>query len=457
MKTIFHRSTRQQRPHRFQIFIVIIGILFAAAPTGLAQQTTQPKPKPIIVSTEEEYFADVVVRGRPIFQVGSLPGIGARERAQIINRRIASVMAQPEPWGEVTVKPDNPRNIATLQLHNRILMTVTQQDASDFGVSVEVLGERWANQLNRAFEKPSLAVDVGERLYTTVSDLVQDAISRLPSILGALVVVGMTCGAAKAVGYIALKWAEQTEGDRSTELLVRRLGYGGVWVIGFVIALGVLGVDFGALLGALGLTSVAIGFALKDVFSNYISGLILLAARPFRLGDQVAIKNYEGTITQIRLRATTIHTYDGKTVYIPNQEVFQASIINNTAFPHLRSSVFVGITHKADITTATQVIADAVLQVKGVQSNPAPEVLVRKLAPSRVNLEVRFWVNSRRLEFLHTTSKANQAIKEALHQAAIEIPNEIYTVVLPNSRNDADANQNDRDSHPIILNGKEVD
>lgn len=232
MKTIFHRSTRQQRLHRFQIFIVIIGILFAAAPTGLAQQTTQPKPKPIIVSTEEEYFADVVVRGRPIFQVGSLPGIGARERAQIINRRIASVMAQPEPWGEVTVKPDNPRNIATLQLHNRILMTVTQQDASDFGVSVELLAERWANQLNRAFEKPSLAVDVGERLYTTVSDLVQDTISRLPSILGALLVVGMTCGVAKTVGYVALKWAEQTEGDRSTELLVRRLGYGGVWVIG---------------------------------------------------------------------------------------------------------------------------------------------------------------------------------------------------------------------------------
>ncbi|HEY9301330.1 MAG TPA: mechanosensitive ion channel domain-containing protein, partial [Phormidium sp.] len=333
MKILFHRCTGQQGSQRLQILIVITSIFFITIPSGLAQEATSPKSTPVRISTEEQYFADVVVRGRPVFQVGSLSGISAQERSQIINRRIASILLQSEALGQVTVKPDNPRKIATLQLNNRVLMSVTQQDARDFGVSVEVLGEKWANQLNQAFKKPPLAIDVGQRLYLTVRDLVRDAISSLPLILGALVVVGITWVGARGVRYIALKWAQkETEGDRSTEILMGRVGYGGVWVIGSVIALGVLGLDIGALLGALGLTSVAIGFALKEVFSNYISGMILLAARPFRLGDQVTIKEFEGTVTQIQLRATTLNTYDGRKVYIPNQEVFLASIINNTAF-----------------------------------------------------------------------------------------------------------------------------
>ncbi|MBD2741129.1 mechanosensitive ion channel family protein [Coleofasciculus sp. FACHB-1120] len=455
MKTLFHRCTWQQGSQRLQIFIVITSIFLITIPSGLAQETTSPKPSPVRISTEEQYFADVVVRGRPVFQVGSLSGITAQERSQIINRRIASILLQSEALGSVTVKPDDPRKIATLQLNNRVLMTVTQQDARDFGASVEVLGEKWANQLNQAFKKPPLAIDVGQRLYIPVRDMVQDAIRSLPSILGALVVVGITWVGARGVRYIALKWAQkETEGDRSTEILMGRVGYGGVCVIGSVVALGVLGLDIGALLGALGLTSVAIGFALKEVFSNYISGMILLAARPFRLGDQVTIKEFEGTVTQIQLRATTLNTYDGRKVYIPNQEVFLASIINNTAFKHRRSSVTVGIAYGANISTAKQVITDAVLKVKGVQSKPVPEVLVRELDSGKVNLEIRFWVDSRRLEFLETTSKANEAIKEALHKAEIEIPTEIYTLLVRKSQTEVDVYPNDWDSQKRLPNGK---
>ena len=152
--------------------------------------------------------------------------------------------------------------------------------------------------------------------YTTIRELLRDIVGNLPSLVGAIMVIGFTWGIAKGVRYIAYSWAKQTEGDSNTELLIGRLSYGGVWIIGFVIALGVMGLDFGALLGALGLTSVAIGFSLKDVLSNYISGVILLAARPFRINDQVVIGEYEGTITQIQLRATTIKTYEMGEWYI---------------------------------------------------------------------------------------------------------------------------------------------
>ena len=415
------------------IFVLAIAFSLVFKFSALAQDeaiTTPTEPAPTAIPSDGLYFADVVVRNRPLFQIGSLPQIDASARAEIINRRIASLLAQNENPGKVEITPDNPRRIATLRVKNRVLMTVTQQDAEDFGLSTEELAERWANQLNTAFDKPPLAIDVTQRLFTTTREFLRDIIGNLPSLVGALIVVAITWGIAKGVRFIAFRWAQQTEGDSSTELLIGRLSYGGVWVIGFIIALGVMGLDFGALLGALGLTSVAIGFSLKDVLSNYISGVILLAARPFRINDQVVIGDYEGTITQIQLRATTMKTYDGRVVYIPNQEVFQASIINNTASPRRRSSVIVGIDYGEDISEAIAVINRVLPQVKEVETTPAPDVLVTELAASTVNLEVRFWVDSRRAGFLATTSRVAQAIKEALEAADIDMPTDIYTLIL---------------------------
>lgn len=392
----------------------------------------QPETQTANASQNGLYFADVVVRGRPIFQIGSLASVSASERAQIINRRLAGILAQSKPVDQIEVKPDSPRKFATLQLNNRVIMTVTEQDARDFGLEVEVLAQRWAQKLEVALETPPLAIDVGQRLYGTVRQLLGNTIEHLPSFIGAILVISITWGVAKGVRYAALTWAQQTEGDTSTEILIGRLGYGGVWVIGSVIALGILGLDFGALLGALGLTSVAIGFSLKDVLSNYISGVILLAARPFKIKDQVVIGNYEGTITQIQLRATTLKTYDGRLVYIPNQEIFQASITNNTASPRRRSLIVVGIDYSEDINQAKQIIFDLLENIEKVEKDPTPDILVSELGASTVNLEVRFWVDSRRAGFLATTSEVTQAVKEGLEKADIEMPTDIYTLVLRN-------------------------
>ncbi len=405
----------------------------AAATDGAAEAITTPAASTADNPSDRDfYFADVLVRGRPIFQVGSLADIDAQTRAAVINRRISSLLSTNDDVNAVDVQMDQAEGWATLRVNNRVLMTVTQQDADDFGLTIDALAERWAGQLAQAFDKPPLAIDVAQRLDTTVRQLLRDSVDKLPAIVGALIVALVTWGIAAGVRYTMFKWAQQTEGDRSTEVLIGRLGYGAVWILGSVVALGVLGLEFGALLGAFGLTSVAIGFSLKDVLSNYISGVILLAARPFRLGDQVVIDDYEGTIKQIQLRATTLRTYDGRMVYIPNQEVFQASITNNTASPHRRSSVIVGIDYDADISEAGQVIRRAIKDIKGLSPESPIDVLVKELAASTVNLEIRFWVDSHRGEFLETTSAAAQAIKEVLQSAEVEMPTDIYTVQFRN-------------------------
>jgi small-conductance mechanosensitive channel len=246
--------------------------------------------------------------------------------------------------------------------------------------------------------------------------MVRNTLNNLPALLGALVTLALTWLLAAAARHAVLVWAAKTEGDRTTEELISRLCYGGVWTLGAVASLGVLGLNFTALLGTLGLTSVAIGFSLRDVLSNYISGVILLATRPFRIGDQVVINSYEGTVSQIQLRATTLQTYDGRLVFIPNQEVFQSSITNNTAAPVRLSSVTVGIDYTADLPAILHCIQQQMTQIEGVEPTPEPMVLVRELTPSTVNLEAQFWVNSRKQSFVQVTSRVLAAIKLTLPQ-----------------------------------------
>ncbi|AUT01689.1 transporter [Nostoc sp. CENA543] len=423
-------------------FVAAIAVLIVSCPlmitsgTALAQEeppitpvTTQP-PDIETIPTDGLFFADIIVRGQPIFQVGSVGDVSATQRAQIVNRRLAGILAQRQTDRNVTVVPDPSRAIATLQVGNRVLMTVTQQDAQDFNLPVENLAQQWANQLERAFAQPPLVIDVGQRLYSTVREFQRDTVDNLPSFLGASLALLATWIIAVSLRRLTLFGSRHWEVDRNSKILVSRLVYGSVWVVGTVVALGVLGLDFATLVGTLGLTSVAIGFSLRDVLSNYFSGIILLASRPFRLGDQIVIQDFEGTVTQIQLRATTLKTYDGRVVYIPNQEVFTAIITNNTACTHRRSSIMVGIDYGSDITKTKKIIHDAVLAVEGVETQPQPEILVRELATSTVNVEVRFWVNSRRLTFLEITSLVAQAVKETLMQAGIEMPTDIYTVRL---------------------------
>lgn len=410
---------------------------------GIAQDTTPivvPSPSvPLSAPTDGVFFADIMVRGQTILQIGSLANLSASDRAEIINRRIASFLAQSSTNGAITVQTDPQRGIATLQRNNRILMTVTQQDAQDFGVGVVELAQQWATALNRAFDEPPLAIDVGQRLYSTIRQFQRDSIDRLPSILGALLTVLITMFLASSIKRITLVAADRWEIDYNSKTLVSRVVYSSIWVFGTIVTLGVLGLNFATLVGTLGLTSVAIGFSLRDILSNYFSGLILLVSRPFRVGDQIIIQDYEGTVTYIRLRATTLITSDGRTISIPNLQVFTATIINNTAAELRRSSLTIEIDYAADIARVKEVIHQAAVKVESVVADPPLDILVRELTVSSVKIEVRFWVSSQRLSFLESTSQVAQSIQEAMKASGIALPNEVYTVQLKNTPRICDA------------------
>lgn len=183
-------------------------------------------------------------------------------------------------------------------------------------------------------------------------------------------------------------------------------------------------------LAFLGLGSVAVGFAFKDIFQNFLAGLLILFRRPFRLGDQIRSGDVEGTVEDINLRATIIKTYNGERVIIPNSDVYSRPVLVRTAYGLRRSSFIVGIGYPDDLREAKQVILDQLAAIPAVLDEPAPWVRTVELAPSSVNLEVFFWSQAHQHEVLKASDQVATAVKYGLDAAGIDMPFPVRRVLL---------------------------
>jgi small conductance mechanosensitive channel len=156
------------------------------------------------------------------------------------------------------------------------------------------------------------------------------AVEAVPAILtGAAVLLVFWIVASVGRRLIALA-APRVRADTGVVLLLSRLYYYGVLVFGLITALDTGGMDVGALIAGLGLTGFALGFALKDVLSNFVSGVMLLAYRPFHIGDVIEMGEFLGRIETIRIRDTLVRTADGRLVIIPNTKLITEVVVNHS-------------------------------------------------------------------------------------------------------------------------------
>jgi len=130
----------------------------------------------------------------------------------------------------------------------------------------------------------------------------------------------------------------------------------------------------------------------EDILQNFFAGLLILWRRPFRVSDQIRVKDFEGTVEEINMRSTRLKTYDGEWVILPNGDVYTSSILVRTAYDQRRLKFVVGIGYPDSIEEARQVIHDVLAGIEGVLDEPAPWVYASELAGSSVNLTVYFWV-----------------------------------------------------------------
>jgi small conductance mechanosensitive channel len=167
---------------------------------------------------------------------------------------------------------------------------------------------------------------LSEQTRATLLALFGQALTRLPAVLFAVVVLIVT----SYVARIATRSADAVGGrilhSASLRILFSKIATIGVWLIGALLASLLLfpGLRLGDVVATLGLGSVAVGFAFQDIFKNFLAGILLLVNEPFRIGDAVIIGAYEGVVAHIDIRTTNVRTYTGELVLIPNSIVLPA-------------------------------------------------------------------------------------------------------------------------------------
>lgn len=262
-------------------------------------------------------------------------------------------------------------------------------------------------------------------LWNQLEAMVLGFLSLLPNLILAVIVFSIFFFVGRTVKRTVRRATEDRRRARNLGLVLGRLAQGIIILIGLFVALSIVIPTFkaGDLVQLLGISGVAIGFAFRDILQNFLSGILILLTEPFRIGDQIVFKNFEGTVENIETRATTIRTYDNRRIVIPNSELFTNSVTVNTAFDSRRLEYDVGIGYGDSIEQAKQLIYEALNEIEEILSDPAPDVLVMELAESTVNLRVRWWIKPpRRIDDLRSRDRVLSAVKQKLIENGIDLP-----------------------------------
>lgn len=380
----------------------------------------------------------VRVDGRSVFRVDANEDNDAATRARQIERRLDTLLETPQAISPARIETNGSERVITVS--GIPVVTVTQADADDNVTTLDDLARLWAgaidSELGRGRERRlsawgRFAAEVQASVQTAFSRLLESAITIIPRALAAILVIGLFWFIAAFVRRFMRFVFRRVVEDLTVENLIKQVAYYTIWILGLIVAADALGFDPQTVITGLGITGLALGFALKDILSNFVSGLLLLVLRPFKLGDQIVVGETEGNVERIELRATQIRTYDGRVVLVPNAEVFTSRITNNTAQPVRRGSVELFLGYDSDLQTATRVIREATQSAEGVMAEPPASVRVQELGQDDIIVEVRFWTDSRRSDFVLTTSEVRERIVTALKAANIGLPDPDVRVLVP--------------------------
>ena len=270
-----------------------------------------------------------------------------------------------------------------------------------------------------------------QTIMTSANHLLQQMISRIPYLIVASLVFVIFWVLSIFFKKAVTRILGSRKHHQNLVTVFRRVGSALILFLGFMVAMIIAVPSFtpGKLIGALGIGSVAIGFAFKDIFQNLLSGILLLLSEPFRIGDQIISGSFEGTVEDIQIRATTIRTYDGRKVVIPNSQLYTSTMTVNTAYSQRRLEFDVGIGYENNIIDAQRVILSVLKAAPTVSKLAEPSVIATALADSSVVLRVRWFIDDgTQTNRVASINEVIILVKEALEEANISIPFPITTL-----------------------------
>ncbi|EEF79870.1 mechanosensitive ion channel family protein [Methylophaga thiooxydans] len=208
--------------------------------------------------------------------------------------------------------------------------------------------------------------------------------------------------------------------DIHQQLLMARIASYLVLLVFVVMGLNAIGFNLGVLIGAAGILSVAIGFASQTSASNIISGLFLVAERPFSVGDLIRVGTTTGEVLSIDLLSVKLRTFDNLFVRIPNETLIKSEVTTLTRFPIRRIDLAIGVAYKEDIKRVRAVLEHVAERNPLCLDEPKPIFVFLGFGESSLDMQFSVWV--KREKFIDLKNSIHEEIKEAFDLEGIEIP-----------------------------------
>ncbi len=225
---------------------------------------------------------------------------------------------------------------------------------------------------------------------------------------------------ASRIARLVVTIMEKQDIDVTLTKFLKNIIYYALMAAVIVAAAGQLGINTASFLTIIGAAGLAVGLALKDSLANFSSGVLLILFRPFKVGDFVELAGGSGSVQEITIFNTVLHTPDNKLMIIPNGKISNDTITNVNANSTRRVDLVIGISYDDDIKAAHQLLKEIVTADDRVLAEPKTVIAVSELADSSVNFVVRPWVNTE--NYWSLRFDLTEQIKLRFDEAGISIP-----------------------------------
>ncbi len=233
--------------------------------------------------------------------------------------------------------------------------------------------------------------------------------------------------ARKLVSQLLSKISDKQELNK----LFSNLSYLIVLGLGVFLALGILNLStiVTSLLAGAGIIGLALAFAFQDISANFVSGIFIAFQKPFQVGDIIEAEGHTGKVSEISLRITTITTFQGLEVMIPNKELFQGTVVNFTNTKERRVDLAVGVSYGDDLRKVKDLTLKTVKELSCIDKSKDVTLFYNEFGSSSINFAVRFYAKSaQQVDYLTAQSEAIMSVKEAFDSNDITIPFPIRTL-----------------------------
>ncbi len=254
-----------------------------------------------------------------------------------------------------------------------------------------------------------------------IKDLIWTLLAFIPRLIGTCIFLFVFWLIYRGIRKVAIRNMKQGEVDSSIRELLGSLIKWAVMGFGIVIACNQLGIPIVAMLTGVSIIGLAVGFAAQETLANFIAGIVIFLDKPLKVGDWIMFGDTFGQVKRVTFRSTRVLSLDGEVHVIPNTQILNNKFSNHSTHPINRVNIVVGISYRSSIDDARRTLLALTRDDTRLVKEPAPEVIVKDLADSSVNLALRFWISDESLE-RRIRYEYNEKAKKALDAAGVEIP-----------------------------------